>query len=281
MSLAQAATAAAEKARREAEARVVELTGQLKAAQAAQQTPVVASGSPASTGPPLKVPKPDCFSGSREALPNWTFCMNLYLSTQFGADDLRALNTAVCFLKGAALTWYRYRHTQMPALTSWAELRAALEQAFRLVHSELTAMTRLDNLQQKSTVLAYNEAFMAIMVELPFMDEQTRVHRYHQGLKQRVREQVMVQGHKALPDAMAAAELVASAQYQANSHGVLQTQQRAQAPADQAVPMDLGVARTSPGTWPGGRPPIQCWKCGKFGHVQSRCPQAKKGNPNA
>ena len=130
-------------------------------------------------------------------------------------------------------------------------------------------------------MLAYNEAYLAILVELPLMDEQTRVHRYHQGLEHRVREQVMVQGHKALPDAMAAAELVASAQHQANSHGVSQTQQRAQAPADPAVPMDLGVASTSPGTPQGGRPPIQCWGCGKFGHVRSRCPQAKKGNPNA
>ena len=52
VNLAQAAIAAADQARLESEARVVELTGQLQAAQTAQQTPVVASGSPASTGPP-------------------------------------------------------------------------------------------------------------------------------------------------------------------------------------------------------------------------------------
>ncbi len=105
-----------------------------------------------------------------------------------------------------ALWWRSYHQTinWQNAAPNWDAFLTALRQQFVPVNTSISAYDRLQRLSQKTSVNAYNHEFRAIMLELPDMDQATRMNYYLQGLKDNLRPFVAMQQ----PANLAAAETI-------------------------------------------------------------------------
>src|SRR5215218_9320527 len=76
---------------------------------------------------------------------------------------------------------------------NWNGFLVALRQQFVLVNTSISAYDHLQRLSQKASVNTYNHKFRAIMLELPNMDQATRMNYYLRGLKDNLRPFITMQ----------------------------------------------------------------------------------------
>ena len=149
---------------------------------AAIQVPQVQAQAP----PCIKPDRPPPFSGKKsESLEAWIFQMQQFCNLAPVPDNDRIPFAATFFKDQAALWWRSYHQsinwqTQAP---NWDGFLTALRQQFIPVNTSISAYDRLQRLSQKTSVNAYNHEFRAIMLELPDMDQTTRMNYYLRGLK--------------------------------------------------------------------------------------------------
>lgn len=93
---------------------------------------------------------------------------------------------AVSKLTSTAHIWWRTQENQGNAPRTWNMLKTALRLRFTPPAFSSTIRDKLDNLMQTSSVIAYNNAFNKLVMQIPDMNKGEIEHRYLKGLKRPV-----------------------------------------------------------------------------------------------
>jgi len=124
---------------------------------------------------------------------------------------------ASTFLTGHAALWWQTICEQLeaqPEDTHWEHFTDGLKEQFQPINSTKSARAQLDQLKQKTSVLFYNTEFRKLMLQLPNMHEEDRVHAYIKGLKPSVTSQVAMQQPDTLLKAQQLADTSNTIQFQ-------------------------------------------------------------------
>lgn len=156
----------------------------------------------------LKPNKPQLFEGKRDEFQvrAWIYKLEQYLSLiQVGnlvpLDEPTKINFAATFFTGNASTWwYNLVHCNNIPVT-WDAFKQAVFTEFVPFDSSQRAREKLRNLLQRTSVSVYLTQFRNIILTVPDMTEGEKVDRFCQGLKPRVRLEVMKAGAQTLDDA--------------------------------------------------------------------------------
>ena len=193
----------------------VEAVRHLQSQQAAAAAAPVAPSAPAALRTQrAKIPAASHFQGSARHLDDWLREIKQQFEWyEYTADTVQVAMAAV-HLKGVALDWW----AALPASTlttlraSFPAFEAALRSRFQPVNSAQTARLALDALRQgaRQSVADYISSFRRLLVSVPTMSEEDRVHRFVQGLRGSVQQHLIVQGVSTLDAAISMAARVGS-----------------------------------------------------------------------
>lgn len=259
----------------------------------------------------LKPPQPDVFKGSSVD----TFLFSIEKAFEFyEIDESRKVATAVNYFRDAALRWFKFMERQFQqSPPSWNEFKTQLIQHFKASNTETVVRNRLNNLRQIGSVVSYNDAFNRLIIELPDIDDNTKIDMYCRGLKQQIQLHVRLRTPESLNIAQTVAMNVDNI-IGATSYSKEKSFTTTPKPAigngrfgtnssfTTSTPMELGnteqvevedeesgqeVATIIPRLYKGNNKlsenEIQklmkekkCFKCKKGGHIARRCPNQSK-----
>ena len=180
------------------------LLGQLQRLQAQAQAPPLA----ASVLP--KPPKPEPFKGGRK-IASWLFSIEQYFAVVGVIDDGARIAYVSTLLRDTAADWWRGFNIAAQAgrkilPTTWEEFKNAITAHFQPIHEEDFARQYIRTLKQHRSVRDYVVRFQEVSLQIPTMDERSRVDAFTAGLKQDVRRWVKLQAPSTLERAMEIAE---------------------------------------------------------------------------
>ncbi|VFQ72886.1 unnamed protein product [Cuscuta campestris] len=127
----------------------------------------------------------------------WLFKAHEYFTFYGVADELR-LPAVSLMLEGAALDWFRWRQRNH-SLSSWPDFVTKFMLRFDPLNY-VDFLGVLSKVQQMGSVLAYQEAFEKVLVNVTNVDEAHLQSLFHAGLKPHLQHDVML--HK--PDSLSA-----------------------------------------------------------------------------
>jgi len=181
---------------------------------AAAAAPAPAAAPPAAGAHRAKGAPPSAYSGSASALDNWLREVKQQFDWYKWTDPDAQVSFAAVQLRGPALDWWTSLSgvQQHPLRASFAAFEAALRGRFQPVNSAQTARLALDALRQgaRQSAADYISAFRRLLVSVPNMSEEDRVHRFVQGLRGPIQQHLIVQGVDTLDKAIAMAARVGS-----------------------------------------------------------------------
>ena len=208
----------------------------------------------------LKPPKPDCFRGGRK-VASWLFGLEQYFLVMGAVSDESKVLFAGTLLLDTAADWWRgvskaiTNGLQAP-ISSWPEFKARLTAHFQPVNEEDFARQQVRILKQTGGVRDFVARYQALILQIPSMDERSKVDNFTTGLKAGVRQWVKLQDPHTLEAAMRVAEqfqttLLHDRRMMGHRSGGPASVQDAgvgglplgdQEQADEAAPMELGYA---------------------------------------
>jgi hypothetical protein len=159
----------------------------------------------------VRTPKPPQTDGHKPTPEHFAEAFEVYVQ-QKGLDlgTSAACQLAATFFRDAALDWFVIHEQEVAAgraapFTSWQQMKQAFLQRFSPYDTHELARSRLDKLIQVRSVAEYASQFTGLMLQLPSMDEGTRIHFFVRGLKQAVRVQVALHQPQSLDAAISLA----------------------------------------------------------------------------
>jgi hypothetical protein len=247
----------------------------------------VAPGAPIQNPHRVKYEKPHTYHGkTTENLESWIFKMDEYCElTHIQADE--QVRFAATYLKDQANLWWRSYKTSINWATNaptWEQFTDVLKRQFVPVNTTISAYDRLQRLSQKTSVNQYNHEFRALMMELPQMDQTTRLDYYIKGLKSNIRPFVTMFQPTNLMEAETTAERVDAATYipghrtpgPSYTHKPRPTYRAPGGPA----PMELdAITKLTPAERDRLRHEGGCFRCRKKGHLARECTMTNRKYP--
>lgn len=246
----------------------------------------------------VRTPKPPQTDGRKPTPEHFAEAFEVYVQ-QKGLDlgTPAACRLAATFLRDAALDWFVTHEQEVAAgraapFTSWQQMKQAFVQRFSPYDTHELARSKLDKLIQVRSVADYASQFTGLMLQLPSMDEGTRIHFFVRGLKPAVRVQVALHQPQTLDAAISLAMaadtmlfgggLAAYSPFSSSSGGgsahSFPAFSSRPAGSSRPVPMELGSMQRAPqhpSAQPpaaSGRVPYCSWhKC--QGHATADCRQ--------
>jgi hypothetical protein len=166
----------------------------------------------------------------------------------------------------------------------WGAFVQAIKEQFEPVHTTKTARSRLDQLKQKTSVRNYNTEFRAIMLQLPAMHEDDRIHAYIKGLKPAVASLVAMQQPGTLLLAQQLADTADTIQFQQlpkRTYDNRWNDRPTPRPNHQGPsPMDLdAIGRLTDVERERLRKIGGCFRCRKTGHLARDCTLTNRQHP--
>jgi hypothetical protein len=132
-------------------------------------------------GHAAKPPKPQTFSGERDAreVRVWAHSVGIYFDC-VNQPAAHRVPYAAALLRGQALVWLMNQPT-VP--DSWEAFSAAIISYFAPVGAQVNARNELARLRQLASVRAYTRRFRSLLLEITDMSEAEKMDRYRRGLK--------------------------------------------------------------------------------------------------
>jgi Ty3 transposon capsid-like protein/Zinc knuckle len=225
----------------------------------------------------LKPKLPNKYDGSAKSsdLENWLASVEMYLEAKGMLNHPKSIPFVATLLTGGAATWWRYhrisaRGGEIPEIVEWENFREQITTHFRPEDAERLANEKLQRCIQTYAVRDYNcQRFQLLMVELPSMDQKTRLFSYLTGLKTAVRLQVELQDPKSLKRAMELAEIADSTLYRVQQAKKGYTQSSGK--NTNAWTGKRINAIDEPGAKSGTTETRACYYCEKTGHLMRDC----------
>lgn len=268
------------------------LLGHLQRLQAQPQAPPVA----ASMLP--KPPKPEPFKGGRK-IASWLFSIEQYFTVMGLMDDGARIAYVATLLRDTAADWWRGFNIAAQAgrkilPSTWSEFKSTITAHFQPIHEEDFARQYIRTLKQHRSVRDYVVRFQEVSLQIPTMDERSRVDAFTAGLKQDVRRWVKLQAPPTLERAMEIAEQYQTMMMQDAATMRAHTDQprfgHGRGGGDGPVPMEVdsrannlraGKHMPKKGSKPGqsklkgDKKVPTCWHCNQPGHLRRECPHLK------
>jgi hypothetical protein len=233
--------------------------------------------------PRIKPDRPPPFHGKKsESLEAWVFQMQQFCNLA-PIPEADRIQFAATFFKDQAALWWRSYYQSIDwqnAAPDWQGFLGALRQQFVPVNTSISAYDRLRRLSQKASVNAYNHEFRAVMLELPDMDQATRMHYYLQGLKDNLRPFVAMQQPATLTAAETIAERVDAVTFRPAARGSgFRPNPNYRSPGGTA-PMELdAISKLTPKERDRLRREGGCFRCRKTGHLARDCTMTNRTHP--
>lgn len=267
----------AEAALRSAFQRIEELERQLTITQQHQQQQLQQQ---AHKGDGFRPRKPSTFSGERwdaNAVEAWIQEVETYFFLA-GVPETKQAVIAASFFTGPAALWWRMRIPDdgLGAAETWNQLRLAVRQHFKPARAEANARDRLAKLRQKGRLTTYVMRFRELIVQIPSMTDDEKLHRFLEGLTDlRMRRELDYRNPTTWQQAVEQALRFESI-YNNNfgrQDGVVIPRPNPGPPQGEA--MELGAVRAAAPAPPGRK----CFRCGDPTHVVRNCPQRRSFPP--
>lgn len=275
----QAATGAH---RRTLEAVQADLSRVEARANGGQGNPFAAPGQPAASWnfAPVRLSSPPEFHGrTGESAADWLEALATYLDAA-GCEEEKRVLLASTLLRGSALEWFNLRkRTEEELTSSWDTFSAELKGYFDPFDKAQSARDSLYKLHhRKGPLRDHLSQFQKLLLRVPTMAEEDKVHLFTNSLQGRVRSHVFLHDPQTLDDAMQYA--LQADRAAGRGGGTELSTGGGGGKAQQGDPMELGAAKGRKGS---GRKDGKCNYCGKFGHWAAECKkkkydQKKQGN---
>ena len=147
----------------------------------------------------LRPPKPDVFKGDSVDLFIFTIEKSF---DYYQVHEEQKVSIAVTYFRESALRWYRYIEGQSGGMQySWNQFKTMMLHYFKASNTETVVRNKLNSLRQQTSVSKYNDLFNNLIIELPQMDERTKIDMYCRGLKPNVHLHVSLANPSKLGDA--------------------------------------------------------------------------------
>ncbi|KAH6817610.1 hypothetical protein C2S51_001213 [Perilla frutescens var. frutescens] len=146
-------------------------------------------------GAKKRIPEPQLYSRMRNAkeVDNFLFDMEQYFIAADIDDESEKIATATMYLTGDAKQWWRGKYQDIrdrhKRLDTWDLLQEAIRRQFFPENVGYNARKALRELKQTGTVNEYTKAFASILLDLPKMDEESKIYQFMDGLKPWAREE--------------------------------------------------------------------------------------------
>ena len=282
-----------------------QLAKELQALRMEQQQALIRLGSNHKTKG-LKPPQPDVFRG--QSVDTFLFTIEKIFDF-YEIEESNKVCTAVNYFRDAALRWFKFMEREFQqSPPSWTHFKSLLIQHFKAANTETIIRNRLNNLRQIGSVIGYNDAFNKLIIELPDIDENTKIDMYCRGLKQQVQLHVRLRAPESLNIAQSVAmnvdNIIGTTTFgKPKSFNTTSRFSNADTPSSSnSAPMELGntqqdreqedadtelsaISGRYRGSHKLSKDELQqlmrekkCFKCKETGHMARRCPNFLKKN---
>ena len=257
---------------------------------------------PIDAGFRLKPRQPPPFDGRGSiTVTDWLAALTNYCVAVGQQPSPQLVSLAVTFFSGAAFAWW---NSLLVKPAEWQDFCQALTNRFQPRNSLWSARDKLASLKQTGGARGYGDAFLKIINDIPNISNEEKIHKYIHGLRPSLRTKVEAQRvamepiHMSIEQAMSFAErfesveaprdfkpftrmLPSSHSHSNNDAADVKMELAAMdGDGDAEAEEDLELAamhsqrRVKPfrKTYPkSDRSTIECWNCGKLGHIRRDC----------
>lgn len=212
------------------------------------------------------VKEPQVFHGNSTEFKEWSFSVTLALKSLDLGSPEREATYAASFLAGNARLWLISSLEAGEQFTDWPVLRDALGNVYGPRFDEEQVRLRLFSISCQESIDSYISSFSRLSLQVPELDERCRALLFVNGLRGRLKGQVLREHPTTLSKAVQAALTVA-----AEDQSFRRSTSEAWKP---------GSARLTADERERLRSERACFRCRRPGHLAHECPR-NATHPNA
>ncbi|KAJ9689560.1 hypothetical protein PVL29_014977 [Vitis rotundifolia] len=160
----------------------------------------------------VEVPKPQGFSGKRDAkeLDNFLWHMERYFEAIALTDEAAKVRTATLYLTDTATLWWRRRFADMEKgiciIETWEDFKREIKRQFYPEDVAYLARKNMRHLKHTGSIRDYVKEFSSLMLEIPNMTEEELLFNFMDNLQGWAEQELRRRGVQDLATAMAVAE---------------------------------------------------------------------------
>ncbi|KAJ9682540.1 hypothetical protein PVL29_018458 [Vitis rotundifolia] len=160
----------------------------------------------------VEVPKPQGFSGKRDAkeLDNFLWHMERYFEAIALTDEGAKVRTATLYLTDTATLWWRRRFADMEkgicTIETWEDFKREIKRQFYPQDVAYLARKNMRRLKHTGSIRDYVKEFSSLMLEIPNMTEEELLFNFMDNLQGWAEQELRRRGVQDLATAMAVAE---------------------------------------------------------------------------
>ncbi|RVW50560.1 hypothetical protein VitviT2T_002213 [Vitis vinifera] len=160
----------------------------------------------------VEVPKPQGFSGKRDAkeLDNFLWHMERYFEAIALTDEAAKVRTATLYLTDTATLWWRRRFADMEkgicTIETWEDFKKEIKRQFYPEDVAYLAKKNMRRLKHTGSIRDYVKEFSSLMLEIPNMTQEKLLFNFMDNLQGWAEQELRRRGVQDLATAMAIAE---------------------------------------------------------------------------
>ncbi|KAJ9686135.1 hypothetical protein PVL29_015160 [Vitis rotundifolia] len=160
----------------------------------------------------VEVPKPQGFSGKRDAkeLDNFLWHMERYFEVIALIDEAAKVRTVTLYLTDTATLWWRRRFADMEkgicTIETWEDFKREIKRQFYPEDVAYLVRKNMRRLKHTSSIRDYVKEFSSLMLEIPNMTEEELLFNFMDNLQGWAEQELRRRGVQDLATAMAVVE---------------------------------------------------------------------------